>query len=179
MKKRVLIVFGTRPEAIKMCPVIKELRKRNRMDIKLCVTGQHEEMLTQVLDVFDEAPDYNLKIMRRAQSLSDTTILLLGKMNQLLSEIKPDIVLVHGDTLSAFVTALSCFYVRIPVAHVEAGLRTYDIMSPYPEEFNRQAVDAISWLMFTPTRLAAENLKREGRNTENIFITGNTVIDAL
>ena len=179
MKKRVLIVFGTRPEAIKMCPVLKELRKRNRMDIKLCVTGQHEEMLTQVLDVFDEVPDYDLKIMRRNQNLSNTTMLLLGKMTQLLSEMKPDIVLVHGDTLSAFVTALACFYERVPVAHVEAGLRTYDIMSPYPEEFNRQAVDAISWLMFAPTRRASENLKREGRDTENIFITGNTVIDAL
>jgi len=179
MKKRILLVFGTRPEAIKMCPIVKELKKREKMEIKLCVTGQHEEMLGQVLDAFNEVPDYNLKIMRKNQSLSSTTILLLGKMEDLLSEIEPDIVLVHGDTLSAFVTALACFYAKIPVAHVEAGLRTYDIMSPYPEEFNRQAVDAISWLMFAPTRLAAENLVREGRNIKNIFVTGNTVIDAL
>nr|WP_300841142.1 UDP-N-acetylglucosamine 2-epimerase (non-hydrolyzing) [uncultured Acetatifactor sp.] len=179
MKKRVLLVFGTRPEAIKMCPIVKELKKRNGLDIKLCATGQHKEMLMQVLDVFGEEPDYNLKVMRKVQNLSDTTTLLLGKMSKLLQEIKPDIVLVHGDTLSAFVTALACYYARIPVAHVEAGLRTYDIMSPYPEEFNRQAVDAISWLMFAPTGLAAENLKREGRKAENIFVTGNTVIDAL
>ncbi|WP_251208681.1 non-hydrolyzing UDP-N-acetylglucosamine 2-epimerase [Acetatifactor aquisgranensis] len=179
MKKRILIVFGTRPEAIKMCPIAKELKKRKGMDVRLCVTGQHEEMLKQVLDVFDEIPDYNLKIMQQRQGLSDITILLLREMSNLLSEIKPDTVLVHGDTLSAFVTALACYYEKIPVAHVEAGLRTYDIMSPYPEEFNRQAVDAISWLMFAPTSLAAENLVREGKNRKNIFITGNTVIDAL
>lgn len=177
--RSVLLVFGTRPEAIKMCPIAKELKKRKKIDIKLCVTGQHEEMLTQVLDAFDEKPDFNLKIMQKGQDLSSTTISLLGKMSDLLSEVKPDIVLVHGDTLSAFVAALACFYAKIPVAHVEAGLRTYNIRSPYPEEFNRQAIDAMSWLMFAPTRLAAENLEREGKHKKNIYITGNTVIDAL
>ncbi len=177
--KKILIVFGTRPEAIKMCPIIKALRAKDDMEVSLCVTGQHDEMLNQVMEVFHEIPDYNLKIMRECQSLSDMTVLLLERINVVLSEVKPKIVLVHGDTLSAFVTALACFYRKIPVAHVEAGLRTYDNMAPYPEEFNRQAIDAIAWLMFAPTKLASDNLEREGKETKYVYVTGNTVIDAL
>lgn len=177
--KKILVVFGTRPEAIKMCPLVNELKKRKGLETKVCVTGQHREMLTQVLDTFNVIPDYDLSIMKDRQTLFDITICILEKIKQVLEEVEPDVVLVHGDTSTTFVTSLACFYLQIPVGHVEAGLRTYDIYSPYPEEFNRQAVGIISKYNFAPTKLAAENLIREGKVEDSIYITGNTVIDAM
>lgn len=176
--KKVMLVFGTRPEAIKMCPLVKELKKRP-IEVKVCVTGQHKEMLDQVLKVFDVTPDYNLSIMKTNQTLSDITISILESVNQVLLKEQPDIVLVHGDTSTTFATALSCFYAQIPVGHVEAGLRTYNIHSPYPEEFNREAVGIISEYNFAPTNTARENLLREGKKENTIWVTGNTAIDAL
>ena len=178
MAKKIMLVFGTRPEAIKMCPLVNELKKRE-LDVKVCVTGQHRQMLDQVLDTFSVVPDYDLSIMKDKQTLFDITTNILNSIKAVLEKEKPDIVLVHGDTSTTFVTALACFYLQIPVGHVEAGLRTYNIYSPYPEEFNREAVSIISAYNFAPTQLAAENLKREGRDPEKIFITGNTVIDAM
>lgn len=177
--KKVMIVFGTRPEAIKMCPLVKELKSRARLDTIVCVTGQHREMLDQVLEAFDVSPDYDLSIMKAKQTLFDVTINILEKMKTVLDEVKPDIVLVHGDTSTTFVTALACFYLQIPVGHVEAGLRTYNIYSPYPEEFNRQAVGIVANYNFAPTEMSKENLLKEGKNPETIFVTGNTAIDAL
>jgi len=177
--KRILIVFGTRPEAIKMCPVIMELRQRSGIDICICISGQHRQMLNQVLDAFGIKPDYDLAIMKDGQSLFDITISILDSIKIILEKEKPDIVLVHGDTSTTFAVALSCYYVQIPVAHVEAGLRTYDLYSPFPEEFNRQAVDIISKYYFAPTQVAKNNLLREGKPSQYIYITGNTVIDAL
>lgn len=178
--KKVMLVFGTRPEAIKMCPLVKELESRkNEFETIVCVTGQHKEMLNQVLDIFSVIPDYNLQIMKNKQSLFDVTINILYRIKEVLEKEKPDIVLVHGDTSTTFVTALACFYLQIPVGHVEAGLRTYDKYSPYPEEFNRQAVGIISDFNFAPTERAKENLLKEGKNSETIYVTGNTVIDAL
>lgn len=178
-KKTVLTVFGTRPEAIKMCPLIKELQTRPHFDTLVCVTGQHREMLDQVLKAFKIIPDYDLSIMKDKQTLFDITVNILDKMKMLLRQIKPDIVLVHGDTSTTFVTTLACFYLEIPVGHVEAGLRTYDIYSPYPEEFNRQAVSIIAKYHFAPTETSRNNLIKEGKNPEAIFVTGNTAIDAL
>ena len=177
--KKILLVFGTRPEAIKMCPLVKELRKRKGIKTYVCVTGQHRQMLNQVLTTFDIIPDYDLAIMKEKQTLFDITSGILEKLKSVLMEVKPDVVLVHGDTTTAFVSALVCFYMHIPVGHIEAGLRTYDIYSPYPEEFNRQVVSIISKYNFAPTKLAANNLIQEGRAQENIFITGNTVVDAM
>lgn len=177
--KRVMLVFGTRPEAIKMCPLVIELKKRESFDVKVVVTGQHRQMLDQVLDIFKIVPDYDFSIMKEQQTLFDITTSILTYIKGVLEKEKPDIVLVHGDTSTAFVTTLSCYYLQIPVGHVEAGLRTYNIFSPYPEEFNRQAVSIISSYNFAPTKMAAENLVKEGRRPENIFITGNTVIDAM
>lgn len=177
--KTILLVFGTRPEAIKMCPVVNELKKRDGIKTVVCVTGQHKEMLEQVLKVFDVVPDYNLAIMRQGQTLFDITTNILNKIKDVLEEVKPDVVLVHGDTSTTFVTALACFYLQIPVGHVEAGLRTYNIYSPYPEEFNRQAVSIVSKYNFAPTELSRENLLKEGRDKNSIWITGNTAIDAL
>ena len=177
--KKVMVVFGTRPEAIKMCPLVLELRQRPELDVTLCVTGQHRQMLDQVLDAFGITPDYDLSIMKDKQTLFDVTINILDRIRGLLTEIKPDVVLVHGDTSTTFVTALACFYLQIPVGHVEAGLRTYDIYSPYPEEFNRQAVSIISKFNFSPTELSKNNLLKEGKDPETIYITGNTAIDAL
>lgn len=177
--KRIMAVFGTRPEAIKMCPLINELKSRKGLETIVCVTGQHRQMLDQVLSIFGIKPDYDLSIMKPGQTLFDITIRILASMKELSERIKPDIVLVHGDTSTAFATALACFYLQIPVGHVEAGLRTYNIYSPYPEEFNRQAVGIISRFNFAPTKPAAENLKKEGKKTETIYITGNTVIDAM
>lgn len=177
--KTILLVFGTRPEAIKMCPVVNELKKRDGIKTVVCVTGQHKEMLEQVLKVFDVVPDYNLAIMRQGQTLFDITTNILNKIKDVLEEVKPDVVLVHGDTSTTFVTALACFYLQIPVGHVEAGLRTYNIYSPYPEEFNRQAVSIVSKYNFAPTVLSRENLLKEGRDKDSIWITGNTAIDAL
>ena len=177
--KKVMLVFGTRPEAIKMCPRILELRKRPSIKTVVCVTAQHRQMLDQVLDYFGIVPDYDLNIMRNRQTLFDITTDTLNGIKNILTSEKPDVVLVHGDTSTTFVAALACFYQQIPVGHVEAGLRTYNIYSPYPEEFNREAVSLISQYNFAPTPLARDNLLREGRKAENIYVTGNTVIDAM
>ena len=177
--KRIMLVFGTRPEAIKMCPLVKELKIRPYIETIVCVTGQHREMLDQVLDTFDVVPDYDLSIMKDKQTLFDITSNILNSIKAVLEDVQPDIVLVHGDTSTTFVTALACYYLQIPVGHVEAGLRTYNIYSPYPEEFNRQAVGIISTYNFAPTQLAAQHLKQEGKDPSNIYITGNTVIDAM
>lgn len=174
-----MLVFGTRPEAIKMCPLVNELKKRPSLETVVCVTAQHRQMLDQVLDAFDVVPDYDLDIMKTRQTLFDITQSILEKIKEVIAKEKPDVVLVHGDTSTTFVTALACFYLQIPVGHVEAGLRTYNIYSPFPEEFNRQAVGIISQFNFAPTRMAASNLLREGKKQENIYITGNTVIDAM
>ena len=177
--RKVLLVFGTRPEAIKMCPLVNELKTRKQLDVKVCVTGQHRQMLDQVLDVFNVTPDYDLSIMKDKQNLFDITTNILERIKEVLEIEDPDVVLVHGDTSTTFVTALACFYLQIPVGHVESGLRTYNIYSPYPEEFNRQAVGIISQYNFAPTKLAAEHLIKEGKDPAAIFITGNTVIDAM
>lgn len=177
--KKVMLVFGTRPEAIKMCPLVNELKTRKGLQTTVCVTGQHRQMLDQVLETFHVVPDYDLSIMKDKQTLFDITTNILQKIKVVLEEVKPDVVLVHGDTSTTFVTTLACFYLQIPVGHVESGLRTYNIYSPYPEEFNRQAVSIVSQFNFAPTQLAADNLKNEGRIAENIYITGNTVIDAM
>ena len=177
--KKIMLVFGTRPEAIKMCPLVNELKTRKGLETVVCVTGQHRQMLDQVLEAFHVAPDYDLSIMKEKQTLFDITGAILEKLRAVLEEVRPDTVLVHGDTSTAFVTALACFYLQIPVGHVEAGLRTYNIYSPYPEEFNRQAVGLIARYHFAPTGLAAEHLIREGKDPSTIYITGNTVIDAM
>lgn len=174
-----MLVFGTRPEAIKMCPLVNELKTRKGIKTVVCVTGQHRQMLDQVLDVFNVVPDYDLSIMKDKQTLFDITTNILNRIKTVLEETKPDVVLVHGDTSTTFVTALACFYLQIPVGHVEAGLRTYNIYSPYPEEFNRQAVSIISRYNFAPTELSKQNLLREGKKAETIYVTGNTAIDAL
>ena len=176
---KIMLVFGTRPEAIKMCPLVNELKKRKDIEVVVCVTGQHRQMLDQVLEVFHVVPDYDLSIMKDKQTLFDVTTNILNRIKAVLEEVKPDIVLVHGDTSTTFVTALACFYLQIPVGHVEAGLRTYNIYSPYPEEFNRQAVSIISQYNFAPTELARSNLVREGKDESRIWVTGNTAIDAL
>ena len=177
--KKVMLVFGTRPEAIKMCPLVNELKKRSGLQTIVCVTGQHRQMLDQVLECFHVSPDYDLSIMKDNQTLFDITASVLEKLRTVLDEVRPDLVLVHGDTTTSFAAALACFYQRIPVGHVEAGLRTYRMDSPYPEEFNRQAVGSISRYHFAPTETAAQNLLREGKDPSGIFITGNTVIDAM
>lgn len=179
MDKKVMVVFGTRPEAIKMCPLVKELKTRKKLNTVVCVTGQHREMLDQVLTAFDVMPDYDLSIMKTKQTLFDVTINILERMKAVLEEVNPDVVLVHGDTSTTFVTALACFYLQIPVGHVEAGLRTNNIYSPYPEEFNRQAVGIVANYNFAPTEMSKENLLKEGKNPSTIYVTGNTVIDAL
>lgn len=177
--KTVMLVFGTRPEAIKMCPLVKELKSREGINTVVCVTGQHRQMLDMVLDTFGVVPDYDLSIMKAGQTLFDITTNILNGIGSVLDEVRPDVVLVHGDTSTTFVTALACFYKQIPIGHVEAGLRTYNIYSPYPEEFNRQAVSIVSQYNFAPTELARENLLREGRDPGRIYVTGNTAIDAL
>lgn len=177
--KKVMLVFGTRPEAIKMCPLVNELKTRNTIKTLVCVTGQHRKMLDQVLEAFAVVPDYDLSAMQQRQSLFDITTNILNRIKDVLEAEKPDVVLVYGDTSTTFVTALACFYLQIPVGHVEAGLRTYNIYSPYPEEFNRQAVSIISQYNFAPTELSRDNLLREGKQPEQIYVTGNTAIDAL
>lgn len=177
--KRIMLVFGTRPEAIKMCPLVNELKTRKGIATIVCVTGQHRQMLDQVLNAFNIIPDYDLSIMKQGQTLFDITTGILERIKSVLNKVNPDVVLVHGDTSTAFVTALACFYFQIPVGHVEAGLRTYNIFSPYPEEFNRQAVSIISSYNFAPTQLAADNLIKEGKSLKTIYVTGNTVIDAM
>ena len=177
--KKIMLVFGTRPEAIKMCPLVNELKSRKSINTLVCVTGQHRQMLDQVLKAFNVEPDYDLSIMKDRQTLFDVTVNILQNIRKVLEEEKPDVVLVHGDTSTTFVTALACFYLQIPVGHVEAGLRTYNIFSPYPEEFNRQAVGIISKYNFAPTETARQNLLREGKKSDSIYVTGNTAIDAL
>ena len=177
--KKILLVFGTRPEAIKMCPLVNELKAREGVETIVCVSGQHRQMLDQVLEAFHVVPDYDLSIMKDRQTLFDITTNILDRIKAVLEEVKPDVVLVHGDTSTTFVTALACFYMQIPVGHVEAGLRTNDIYSPFPEEFNRQAVSIISRYNFAPTEQARQNLLSEGKRPESIFVTGNTAIDAL
>ena len=179
INKKVMLVFGTRPEAIKMCPLVNELKSRNNVEVVVCVTGQHRQMLDQVLDAFHVVPDFDLSIMKEQQTLFDVTTNILNRIKDVLIQVHPDVVLVHGDTSTTFVTALACFYLQIPVGHVEAGLRTYNIYSPYPEEFNRQAVSIISQYNFAPTELSKQNLIKEGKNPESIYVTGNTAIDAL
>jgi len=177
--KTVMLVFGTRPEAIKMCPLVNELKSRKNINTVVCVTGQHRQMLDQVLTAFQVTPDYDLSIMKDKQTLFDITTNILNRIKAVLEEVRPDVVLVHGDTSTTFVTALACFYLQIPVGHVEAGLRTYNLYSPYPEEFNRQAVSIISQYNFAPTELSKQNLVNEGKDESTIYITGNTAIDAL
>lgn len=177
--KKVMLVFGTRPEAIKMCPLVNELKTRKKLQTVVCVTGQHRQMLDMVLETFGVLPDYDLSIMKDKQTLFDVTTNILERIKVVLETEKPDVVLVHGDTSTTFVTALACFYQQIPVGHVEAGLRTYNIYSPYPEEFNRQAVGIIAKYNFAPTELSRDNLLKEGKNPESIYVTGNTAIDAL
>ncbi len=177
--KKVMLVFGTRPEAIKMCPLVNELKRRSGIRTLVCVTGQHRQMLDQVLEAFAVVPDYDLSIMKERQTLFDVTTSILNRIREVLESEHPDVVLVHGDTSTTFVTALACFYLQIPVGHVEAGLRTYNIYSPYPEEFNRQAVSIISSWHFAPTELSKQNLLKEGKAEDTIYVTGNTAIDAL
>lgn len=177
--KNIMLVFGTRPEAIKMCPLVNELKTRENIKTVVCVTGQHRQMLDQVLEAFDVTPDYDLSIMKSGQTLFDITTNILNGIGTVLDEAKPDVVLVHGDTSTTFATALACFYKQIPVGHVEAGLRTYNIYSPYPEEFNRQAVGIVAKYNFSPTELSKQNLLNEGKTPESIYVTGNTAIDAL
>ena len=177
--KKVMLVFGTRPEAIKMCPLVNELKTRKGIETVVCVTGQHRQMLDQVLEAFSVVPDYDLSVMKDRQTLFDVTTNILNRIREVLEAVRPDVVLVHGDTSTTFVTALACYYLQIPVGHVEAGLRTYNIYSPYPEEFNRQAVGIIAAYHFAPTELSKENLLKEGKKPETIYVTGNTAIDAL
>ena len=177
--KKITLIFGTRPEAIKMCPLVLELKKRKNAEVTVCTSGQHKEMLKEVLAAFDVKPDYELAIMRENQSLCDITKNAVEGISRVLLAEKPDLVLVHGDTLTAFCAALSAFYCKIDVGHVEAGLRTYDIHSPYPEEFNRRAISLIAKYHFAPTKSAKENLLREGCDEKSVFVTGNTAIDAL
>lgn len=177
--KKVMLVFGTRPESIKMCPLVNELKLRKNIKPVVCVTGQHRQMLDMVLEAFGVVPDFDLSIMKEGQTLFDITTNILNRIGDVLDEVKPDVVLVHGDTSTAFVTALACFYKQIAVGHVEAGLRTYNIYSPYPEEFNRQAISIISEYNFAPTELSKANLLKEGKDENSIYITGNTAIDAL
>ncbi len=177
--KKIIVVFGTRPEAIKMCPLVKELKERKSIETIVCVTGQHRQMLDQVLETFEITPEYDLSIMKSNQTLFDVTINILDKMKKVLDEEKPDVVLVHGDTSTTFVTSLACFYLQIPVGHVEAGLRTHNIYSPFPEEFNRQAVGLVAKYHFAPTEQSRNNLIKEGKKETSIYVTGNTVIDAL
>ncbi|MDO5381693.1 MAG: UDP-N-acetylglucosamine 2-epimerase (non-hydrolyzing) [Eubacteriales bacterium] len=177
--KKIMLVFGTRPEAIKMCPLVLELKKRKNIKTIVCVTGQHRQMLDQVLKTFGVVPDYDLSIMKKQQTLFDITINILEGIKDVLECEKPDVCLVHGDTSTTFATALACFYMQIAIGHVEAGLRTYNKFSPYPEEFNRQAVGIVSDYNFAPTYKARSNLLKEGKNEKTIFVTGNTVIDAM
>lgn len=177
--KKVMLVFGTRPEAIKMCPLVKELQKRSdEFDTTVCVTGQHREMLDQVLRIFDVKPDFDLNIMKQGQDLTDVTVRVLSGLRDIFKDYRPDIVLVHGDTTTSTAGALAAFYAQIPVGHVEAGLRTHNIYSPWPEEMNRQITGRIATYNFSPTPLAEKNLLEEKAHG-NIYVTGNTVIDAL
>lgn len=177
--KKIMVVFGTRPEAIKMCPLVKELKEHKEFQTLCCVTGQHKQMLEQVLVAFGIRPDYDLAVMKERQTLFDVTSGVLNGMKEVLEKEKPDVVLVHGDTTTTFAAGLAAFYLGIAVGHVEAGLRTYDLSAPFPEEFNRQGVGIFAGFHFAPTGTARDNLIREGKNKDTIYVTGNTVIDAL
>lgn len=177
--KKIMLVFGTRPEAIKMCPLVLELKKHDDIQTIVCVTGQHRQMLDQVLEIFHVTPEYDLSIMKDRQTLFDVTAGILEKIKPVLEKEKPDVVLVHGDTTTTFAAALACFYMQIAVGHVEAGLRTYNLYSPYPEEFNRQCVSLLARYNFAPTEQSRQNLLHEGKKAETIYVTGNTAIDAL
>lgn len=177
--RKIMLVFGTRPEAIKMCPLVNELKSREGVRTLVCVTGQHRQMLDQVLEAFHVVPDYDLSIMKEKQDLFDITTNVLNGIRAILEKERPNVVLVHGDTTTTFAAALACFYLQIPVGHVEAGLRTYDLTAPYPEEFNRQAVSIVSRYNFAPTERARQNLLQEGKKADTIYVTGNTAIDAL
>lgn len=179
MKKKIMLVFGTRPEAVKMCPLIIELKKSDNFEVVVCVTGQHKEMLSQVLECFHVIPDYNLDIMKKGQTLTDITVKVLIGVREVLNKEKPDLVLVHGDTTTTYAAAMAAFYEKVAIGHVEAGLRTYDLESPYPEEFNRQVVSIMAKYHFAPTVLARDNLIREGKQPDSIYVTGNTAIDAM
>ena len=176
---KVMSIFGTRPEAIKMAPLVKELERRKEIESIVCVTAQHREMLDQVLNTFDIKPDYDLNIMKQGQSLADVTTRALVGLEEVIKEVKPDIVLVHGDTTTTFAGALAAFYNQVAIGHVEAGLRTYDKYSPYPEEMNRQMVDRLSDMYFAPTEISKNNLLKENIDESKIYITGNTAIDAM
>jgi UDP-N-acetylglucosamine 2-epimerase (non-hydrolysing) len=179
-KKKIMLVFGTRPEAIKMAPLVHALKaKTDQFELKVCVTSQHREMLDQVLDVFNIKPDIDLNLMKQEQNLSNLTTSILNEMQNIFFKYKPDVVLVHGDTTTALASSMAAFYESIPVGHVEAGLRTYDIKAPFPEEFNRQIISKITKWHFAPTKLSQKNLLSEGVNQSSITVTGNTVIDAL
>lgn len=177
--KNILLIFGTRPEAIKMCPLVRTLNQRNQFRVTVCVTGQHRQMLDGVLDAFGVTPDYDLSIMREGQTLSHVTAEVLTGLDHVLARARPEIMLVHGDTSTAFSAALAGFYRRIPVGHVEAGLRTYDMENPFPEEFNRRSISLLAHCHFAPTDLARANLLREGIDERRVYVTGNTAIDAL
>lgn len=179
MKKKIMLVFGTRPEAIKMCPLVRELKKREGLETIVCVTGQHRQMLDSVLEVFDVKPEYDLAIMKEKQTLFDVTTNIMLNIKPILEAERPDVVLVHGDTTTTFAASLACFYLQIPVGHVEAGLRTHNIYSPFPEEFNRQVTGLLAKYHFASTDMAEENLLKEGKNPADIYVTGNTAIDAL
>ena len=177
--KKVMLVFGTRPEAIKMCPLVNELKRRKKLKAIICVTGQHRQMLDQVLHAFQIEPDYDLDIMKQGQTLSDITTRVLQGLEEVIKKVKPDIVLVHGDTTTTFAGALAAFYNQVAIGHVEAGLRTYNKYSPFPEEANRQFVGVVSDMNFAPTQKSRDNLLKEGKKEETIIVTGNTAIDAL
>ena len=176
---KVMSIFGTRPEAIKMAPLVKELEKREEIEGIVCVTAQHREMLDQVLNTFDIKPDYDLNIMKQGQSLADVTTRALVGLEEVIKDVKPDIVLVHGDTTTTFAGALAAFYNQVAIGHVEAGLRTYDKYSPFPEEMNRQCVDRMTDMYFAPTEISKNNLLKENIDESKIYITGNTAIDAM
>ena len=176
---KVMTVFGTRPEAIKMAPLVLELKARKNIETVVCVTGQHREMLDQVLEIFKIKPDYDLNIMKQGQTLSDITVKVLKGVEEVILKEKPDIVLVHGDTTTAYASALAAYYTQTDVGHVEAGLRTYNKYSPFPEELNRQGIGIIADMHFSPTEVSKNHLLSEGKNKNNIFVTGNTAIDAL
>lgn len=176
---KVMAVFGTRPEAIKMCPVIRELKRQPNISCKVCLTGQHEEMLNQVMESFHIDADYNLHVMTQGQTLALVSGKIMEKLTRVYNTERPDIVLVHGDTTSSYIAALCAFYLHISVGHVEAGLRTYNMQSPFPEEFNRRSIDLIAEIYFAPTELAKKNLLAENVDEQKIFVTGNTAIDAL
>lgn len=177
--KKIMIVLGTRPEAIKLCPLINELKKHEQFQITVCSSGQHREMLEQVLQAFRVMPDYDLAVMQKGQSLADVTISVLSQLQSIFDDVDPDLLLVHGDTVTAYAGALAAFYRQIPIGHVEAGLRTYNMRAPFPEEFNRQSIGLVSTYHFAPTQKARENLLREGKPPNRIYVTGNTAIDAL